>query len=507
MRNPNPITRMPLTTSAPAELPAGLQGHQRPRIAHSPEVASTAGDEAVDLAASVGLQLDPWQQLVLRCGLGEGGDGRWAAFEVGCLVSRQNGKGAILEALELAALMLFGEELILHSAHQFKTSAEAFRRVLGRFENSDALRRRVRQVRMTHGEESIELKTGQRLRFLARSTSSGRGFSGDRVILDEAQQLSDEAIEALLPTMSARPNPQVWYAATAPDVDLAPCGPLTRLRRRALARESGLAWLEWSIDPHEEFCGADCTVHDDPADARAWAKANPGLGIRITAAHVEREHASMSTRGFARERLGVGNWPTDDDAWGVIGEAAWAALADAGSQVGEPVAFAADVTPDRGWGAIAVAGRRADGALHVEVVDHRPRTSWMAPRLAELVERWRSCAVVVDRAGPAGSLIAPLEAAGLEVVKPSARDMAQACGQLFEGVTDSKVLRHLGQPQLAAALAGARRRPLGDAWAWARSSIGVDISPLVAVTLAAWGHATRAHLPTGEPQPFFASWR
>jgi hypothetical protein len=113
---------------------------------------------------------------------------------------------------------------------------------------------------------------------------------------------------------------------------------------------------------------------------------------------------------------------------------------------------------------------------------------------------------VVDPAGPAGSLIAPLEAAGIEVLKPSARDAAQACGALYDAAMQGR-LRHLGQPELNAALAGAKRRELGDMWAWARKNVTVDISPLVAVTLALWGHSVRGHLVEEPPQQFFAAWR
>jgi hypothetical protein len=42
------------------------------------------------------------------------------------------------------------------------------------------------------------------------------------------------------------------------------------------------------------------------------------------------------------------------------------------------------------------------------------------------------------------------------------------------------------QPELSAALAGATKRSLGDAWAWSRRNSAVDISPLVAATLALW---------------------
>jgi len=510
-----------LTSSALAEQPAALQGDQQPRILWVPPSVSSAGSEAVDLAAQVGLKLDPWEAMVLDRSLGERDDGKWAAFEVGVLVSRQNGKGAILEARELAGLFLFGEGLILHSAHEFKTCLEGFRRLLYWVENNDWLRRRVKQVKRSHGEESIELKSGQRLLFVARTGGSGRGFSGDTVILDEAFNLPDAMTEALMPTMSARPNPQVWYTSSAPDRDLAPCGHLARVRKRGIkGGDPSLLYAEWSIDPHGDLCRPGCAEHDDPDSVRSWAKANPGLGIRISVEHVAREFASMSASGFARERLGVGNYPMDADAWQVISEDAWATLADDRSQAGDPVCFAADVTPDRGWGSVAVAGRRPDGLVHAEVVDHRPKTSWMVPRLLELQERWRPCAMVIDAGGGAGSLIPELKEAGFEPVTassdppqggkalliPTMREVAQACGAFYDAATDAKTLRHLGQPELAVALAGALKRPLGDAWAWDRKG-GVDISPLVAVTLAAWGLATRGHLTDEDAVEPWGAWR
>jgi hypothetical protein len=78
-----------------------------PRIAMAPRsFAFSSGQEAIDLAASAGLVLDDWQQLSLIIGLGETAAGKWAAFMVALIVARQNGKGSILEALEL--YWLFG---------------------------------------------------------------------------------------------------------------------------------------------------------------------------------------------------------------------------------------------------------------------------------------------------------------------------------------------------------------------------------------------------------------
>jgi hypothetical protein len=100
--------------------------------------------------------------------------------------------------------------------------------------------------------------------------------------------------------------------------------------------------------------------------------------------------------------------------------------------------------------------------------------------------------VVVDDTGPAGSLIAPLEAAGLEVLKPTTRARAAADSGLYDAVAEQR-LRYVPRPALDAAVAGAATRPLGDSWAWARKGLSTDICPLVAVSLARWGHATRAH--------------
>ena len=209
---------MTLTTSPPV----GVLGVQAPRVRSLPpgaDLLPTAGDEATDLAALAGLHLMPWQSLVLRDALREAPGGRWASFEVGLVVPRQNGKGSILEALELAALFLPDPDapppLILHSAHEFKTSAEHFRRVRDLVESSEMLSKQVRIIRTAAGAESIELNSGARLRFVTRTGGSGRGFSADLVVIDEAYNLTAEQMAAVLPTLSARPNPQVWYTSSA----------------------------------------------------------------------------------------------------------------------------------------------------------------------------------------------------------------------------------------------------------------------------------------------------
>lgn len=450
-----------------------------PRVMSVPvDAVGSAGSEAVDLARLAGLVLDDWQAFVLEHALGERADGRWSAFEVGVEVPRQNGKGGILEARELAGLFLLSERLIIHSAHQFDTSLEAFRRLLALVEDTPELSRRVRRVSRAHGEEGIELTSGQRIRFRTRTKGGGRGFTGDCLILDEAMILPESAHGALLPTLSARPNPQVWYTGSAVDQLVHDHGLVfARVRDRAVrGGDPRLAYFGWSA-----WDGSPDAVPDSVAgDPAAWRAANPALDHRIGCEHVEAERRSMDPRTFAVERLGVGDWPSVDvDAGAVIPVARWLELADAGSVMADPVWFAVDVAPDRSSAVVAAAGVRGDGLVHVEVVDRRAGTGWVGERVAELVARHDSAGVLVDSVSPAASLA---DTVGAEVV--TSQVMARACGAFFDLVEQGRV-RHLGDPALLAAVKGARRRPLGDAWAWSRRASTVDISPLVAVTLAA----------------------
>ncbi|MFM9593346.1 terminase [Streptomyces scabiei] len=511
----------PLPASRPAA-DGAVRGWQEPPIQTAPPSVSSAGQEAIDLAAKAGLKLDPWQQHVLRVGMGETPDGSWSAFEVAVNVPRQNGKGGIIEARELWGLYVGGEQLILHSAHEFKTAKNAFKRIEKLIRGCPDLHRRVKAYRYTVGEESIELHSGQILRFIARSKGSGRGFTGDCNILDEDMILGDEAMDALLPTMAAVENPQIWYLGSAGIG--APSVQLSRLRGRALAAieagepDESLAYFEWSADLHVDECPQGCTAHDDAGSDEAVLKANPAVGFRLTLPKVRNERSTLSAAGYARERLGAGDYPAvTADTWQVIGEDAWRALAAAESTPSDPVAFAVDMTPERSHVAIAVAGAWR-GGTHVEVVEHRPGTGWFKERARELTKKWGPRCWVIDPGSPAGSLITDLKDAlkadpedeGSEdeeprllapVVETKTREVAQATGQFYDAVAEQG-LSHLDQAPLAAALAGAQKRPLGDAWAWARRVPSVDISPLVAATLAKWGLAAEVEEEPEDSEPW-----
>ena len=474
---------MQLTTS-PVSAP--LVGVQRPRILVRPPSVSSSGAEAVDLARHAGLVLDPWQQFVLEVGLAERADGKWAAFEAACIVSRQNGKGAIFEALALAKLVLFGSELFIYSSHEFKTSREAFRRIGILIDSTPELSSRVLRTVRNPSEFGYDFRNGQRLRFFARSGGSGRGWSADDLFFDEAFKLGGEAMAALLPTLSTRDNPQVWYASSAA---LADSDQLHTLRRRALAGEGveRLAYMEFSA-PEDA----------DVRDREAWALSNPALGYRLSEEFIASEVDALPVDKFRRERLSIPDLPSGE---ALFPPHLWAACADPASKAKDPVAFAVDVAPDRSSATIAAAGVREDGKPHVTVVDSRPGTDWIVGRVAELVAKWRPSAVALDSAGPSGALVQEFEAASLDVVAASSRDLTNACGRFFDLVASGE-LRHRDESSLNAAAAAARRRNVGDAWAYTRRrDSDADLTPLYAATLALWAHAE--HGRPFEPSVWF----
>jgi len=189
----------------------------KPRIECVPAGDGARVAEALKVVRRAGLKLDDWQRYAFERALRTGPDGKWASMEVGIDVARQNGKGGILEARALAGIFAFEERLIIHSAHLVDTSLEAMERLLYLIEDVPEFDGQVKRVVRTNGREGIIFRSGQRIRFRTRTKGGGRGFTADCLLLDEAMYLPEMVMGALIPTLSARPNPQVWYTGSAVD--------------------------------------------------------------------------------------------------------------------------------------------------------------------------------------------------------------------------------------------------------------------------------------------------
>jgi hypothetical protein len=160
------------------------------------------------------------------------------------------------------------------------------------------------------------------------------------------------------------------------------------------------------------------------------------------------------------------------------------------------VTFAVEVADDRSWACVAAAGACPSG-VHVEAVDYRPGAGWIVARVKELASRHVAANVIVRPGSQAGALIPDLVDGGLRVVKATTQDYAQACGMFYDAVVEGS-LRHIGQAELDVSVSGAVKRTAGDAFVWDQRKSTLDISPLGACTLAAWGHKTHGAVDVSE---------
>lgn len=470
-------------------------GSQTPRVCNVPTYSHSYGDEVNDFMREVGRPGDDWQQRIMLDAHGVREDGLWAAFELLVLLSRQNGKGWIAEAIELAGLFLFKEPLILHSAHQFKTSTAHFRKLQDVIDGSDWLTKRIKMISRSKGDESIELTRaagGGRLHFVARTLGSGRGLTGSKNVFDEAYALTVGQYAAQTPTLSTIPNPQIIYTSTPPDDDTSPMpedAMLPSVRARGIAGGERIAMYEWS--PAKGF---------DRRDRDVWYECNPTLGDRIKAWFLQQQLDAFTEAGrpekFDTEHLGL--WlDKEDRGWFAFRETDWKAAQDPDSGNGGRPVYAVEVSRDLAWMSIGAAGVRSDGLRHLELVERFPAdTAKLIGNLKKRRTAFNPIAIVVDPASPAGYLIPDLQKhLGAElVVTPSGREVAAACGSVYTGISgrdeDARTVRVRPHPSLDAAARMADWKDRGDAKVFdRRNDEGPDVAPLMAVTLADWGYA------------------
>lgn len=462
-----------------------LLGERQATFRSVQDVGSRSGGaEAAALMRAAGVELYDWQQDVLADWLAEDDNG-WVHSNCCLVVPRQNGKSMALVARILYGLFLVeSERLILYSAHQFKTAEETWRLVRELVQNTPGLAARVARngIRNSHGQEGLELVDGSRLRIVARTnspSSQGRGFSPDCVILDEAMILGDESWSAILPALSARPNPQVLLASSAGLVESQ-----VLARFRDMGREGAnprLAYHEW--------CAVD---GDDRGDRRVWAQANPGLGVSPRLEFVEQEFASMPAAEFDRERLGV---------WAAAARSASAldveAFADCVTgEVERPGAgglvLAVDVhTRLRGQRDAAIVAAWSRGqVVESVVVQAQPGVRWLPERLLELCAEHGVSRVHMS-VGGAKDVADELEAAGVQLQSLPRDGFKAACMGLAQAVTD-RTVRVQASPGLAAAVSATPARQFPDGgWQFDSRRVDVSVAPLVAWAVAV--QAARAH--------------
>jgi phage terminase large subunit-like protein len=429
----------------------------------------------------IGLGFDWWQSQLGTVCLGYGEDGQYVATVggVGMSIPRQVGKTYFVLAMLVCLCILFPGLQVIWTAHHLRTSTKTFTTLRGICRRTQVAPH-VKAMRSANGEQQVEFHNGSMIMFGARSMGFGRGFDEiDVEVFDEAQILDTKALEDMIAaTNQARHEygALLFFMGTPPR-STDPSGAFTARRTEALAGDKEDAiWLE---------IGADPGSHVD--DRSQWPTMNPSYPLRTPLNSMLRLRKNLKDDdSWNREGRGVWDDLSETD---VINLKTWAALADESSLALDPVVFALDVSFDRSRSSIGMAGRRADGSKHVEVVQTGAGTSWLVPRISELVEKWKPSTVVIDKgSAAAASLIPAMHERGLEpkMTEMLTNSVGAAFGAFYDEVA-AGTLHHLDQESLNVALAGAKTRPIGTALTWDRKTQETDITPLTAVTFASWG--------------------
>ena len=470
-----------------------MKGSQEPRINIEPMRASTDGADAAQLMASYGCTLDPWQAATLDCWLGKDESGNYNVTSAGLALPRQNGKNVCLEGREFFGLVIAGER-ILHTAHQVRTSKKSFRRLAAMFTDKrhPEVTDIVKNIRYTNGEECIELDNGGSIEFSARSRQAARGFDGiSLVVYDEAQELTDDQVEAIMSTLSASATGtrQIIYTGTPPYPGCP--GTVFRRRRMICQNDPGAhdAWHEWGVEAK--------TVSEINIDDRSlWYMTNPALGIRLTEDFTAEERRTMSADGFCRERLGW--WApmvekVDDYA---IPEEVWDACKSSEMKPEGKTAYGVKFTADGSEVCLCGAVIGKDGKARISLIDRKPTgrgTQWLADWLNERYSK-ASCVYIDGRNGVDVLVdkIADTWRAKNSVIRPSARDMVAAVSTLMDCLNEQTVTWYEHQEDLRDSAISSTKRPIAGGWGFG----GDNAAPVEACALALYGAKTSKRNPT-----------
>lgn len=459
-------------------------GSQEPRIAIEPPRVSTDGDDAVILMTEYGYKLDDWQKTVLDCWLGRDENDKYNVTSCGLALPRQNGKNVCLEAREFYGLIINGEK-ILHTAHQVRTSKKSFRRLVQMFTDKrhPEIIECVKQIRFTNGEESIELDNGGVIEFSARSRQAARGFDGiSLVVYDEAQELTDDQVEAIMATLSASAtgNRQIIYTGTPPYPGCP--GDVFRRRRTICLTDAGKhdCWHEWSVEGK--------TIEDiNVADSNLWYMTNPALGIRLSEDFTAEECRSMSADGFARERLGWWSPILVEHSNIALDAEAWKKCMSCQEKPNGKTAYGVKFSADGAQVSLAGAVIDSDGISRISLIKHETTAKgvkWLSDWLNERVNN--ACCVVIDGRNGVDVLcerISEVWRYKNSVIRPATKDIIAAAGLLNNDINEQTLTWYHLQDDLNDSAINSTKRPIGGGWGFG----GENSTPIEACALALWG--------------------
>lgn len=493
-----------------------MLGTQIPRYNTTPEPEGFLehhGEDAVFYAQQHGLRADPWQETTCKSWLRTTPDDKWVCNTAGVTVARQNGKNGSCEIVELY-LMTQLHLHILHTAHEVPTARTAFQRLKEFFGESDNdpdakyphLNAMVKEVRNTNGQEAIILKGivgGGSITFRARSKGAGRGSSKDVLIIDEAQELTEQQLKAQLPAISSPPSGQnlTIYMGTPPDLGELAKGigkPFLKVRNQAIAGTRPVSWVEFGARGFvEDMSPAELLAFVQ--DEKNWAQGNPAYGRRIVRETIESELTQFDAESFCRERLNM--WPKSLKTPPAIPMERWKPL---GTDPPTPevaatwqtAAFGLDMNRERSQVTISVSSFLPDdeheNTIALEIGITARFDDGGIPKLVDWL--WKRAKrihyIVIDGRSPAASLVPHLRKKKMKVRVLSAGEFVEASMGFYDSVIQDKSVMHFSEPFLDDSLASAGKLYTdkeGKQWKFTPLDMSVPFHPAMSGIIAHYG--------------------
>lgn len=474
-------------------------GKQEPRLCILPELPDglhwddlyTDGPDAATFSSAYGIKPDEWQCLMLNVWLARNDLDKYWCTSCGLSVPRQNGKNAILEIREFYGLCAIGEK-ILHTAHRVDTARKAFLRLVNFFENPQypEIQDMVSYIRRANGQECIALKNGGSIEFSSRVNGGSRGSTYDVVVFDEAQELTDDQMEAIMSTMAAAPlgNRQLIFTGTPPS----PVSPGTVFRDQRTKALSGknkrMSWHEWSV---EEI--------GDTSDVSRWYDTNPALGIRLDLEFTQTEHDTLTRDGFARERLGW--WSDESGVNSVLKKSEWNACAiDEGLPPDDKdvIAYGVKFSADGANVALSAAVKNPNRKTLIECIEYGLIVNGINKLADWLIERKSKCAIcVIDGKSHTGALYQKLIEGGFPAKALKIANTTEVCtaASMLQNAVMEQELVHVSPSGLDESAIAAQKRTIGNAGGWGFGDGVYPCAPIESASLAYWGVKTTKRRP------------
>jgi hypothetical protein len=462
---------------------SGLGGVQTPRIHSKLSDLPSKGQDIIDLAAELKINLMEWQKFVCIHGHKIRADGRWAHSELGLIMARQQGKSTLMMLRILTGMFVWGEGLQLASAHRLTTSLETFRQIVGLIETNPKLEKEVKKIRWQHGAEEIEL-FGNRRFVVKAANNAARGLSKPETIhLDELREYKDEdAWSSMRYSMMAAKNPQVWIYSSAGDQHSVI---LNKLRERALASATTndpIGWFEWSAEPD-----APILLPSGEMNWSAFAQANPSLGITI---HPDNLKAVINDPPDIVRTEVLAQWV--DTINSAIDAQKWAMCQIDAIPLDpeQPTWLGLDLSPDRKFGALVCAQRLSGERFYIQLLhtwsnDYSLNDLAVANDIAPYVRKYNTQTVAYSKR-TSQAVASRLASAGIQTTDMDGAIYAESCDRWL-GAINSHRLQHSGQEELTQQTLSAAKLPFGDgSWIIGRRASRVAVCASVASALVTY---------------------